>query len=55
MWESGSLRRWDVKLNLPNESDRVMHSVDVTPEMKESVMEGQPMFGAVPDEDIVNH
>lgn len=45
----------DVKLNLPNESDRVMHSVDVTPEMKESVMEGQPMFGAVPDEDIVNH
>lgn len=42
-------KKWGVKtgevtLDLPNESDRVMHSVDVTPEMKESVMEGQPMF-----------
>ena len=49
------VRTKDVELDLPNETDRVMHSVDVTPEMKESVMEGQPMFSAVPDEDIVNH
>jgi len=34
----------DVELDLPNEADRVMHSVDVTPEMKESVSQGQPMF-----------
>ena len=34
----------EVELNLPNEADRKMWSVDVTPEMKESVMEGQAMF-----------
>lgn len=34
----------DIELDLPNEADRVMHSVDVTPEMKESVSQGQPMF-----------
>lgn len=34
----------DITLELPNESDRVMHSVDVTEEMKESVMDGQLMF-----------
>jgi hypothetical protein len=42
-------KKWGVKtgeveLDLPNEADRVMHSVDVTPEMKESVMKGQPLF-----------
>ncbi|MBO7645885.1 MAG: hypothetical protein J6S52_02620, partial [Prevotella sp.] len=42
-------KKWGVKtgeveLDLPNEADRVMHSVDVTPEMKESVGQGQPMF-----------
>lgn len=42
-------KKWGVKtgeveLDLPNEADRVMHSVDVTPEMKESVMKGQPKF-----------
>lgn len=40
---------WGVKVGevtLPNveESARKMWSVDVTPEMKESVMQGQPMF-----------
>lgn len=34
----------DIELELPNESDRVMHAVDVTPEMKQSVLEGQAMF-----------
>ena len=34
----------DVRLDLPNEADQVMHAVDVTDAMKESVMEGQPMF-----------
>lgn len=34
----------DVELDLPNKGDRVMHSVDVTDAMKESVMNGQPMF-----------
>ena len=40
---------WGVKtrdITLPNIGDKglSMHSVDVTPQMKESVMEGQPMF-----------
>lgn len=44
---------WGVKtrdITLPNIGDKglSMHSVNVTPQMKESVMEGQPMF----DEDI---
>ncbi len=34
----------EVELDLPNENDRKMWSVDITPEMKESVMGGQPMF-----------
>ena len=34
----------DVTLPYVEESGRTMHSVDVTPEMRESVMEGQPMF-----------
>lgn len=42
-------KKWGVKtgeveLDLPNEGDRKMWSVDVTPEMKKSVMGGQPMF-----------
>jgi hypothetical protein len=42
-------KKWGVKvgeINLPNleESAQKMWSIDVTPEMKESVMEGQPMF-----------
>ena len=34
----------DVTLPYVEGSGRTMHSVDVTPEMRESVMEGQPMF-----------
>ena len=50
-------KKWGVKsgeveLELPNEADRVMHSVDVTEEMKRSVMEGQPMFQKVSMKDI---
>ena len=42
-------KRWGVKtgtVELPNVTGagRTMHSVDITPEMKESVMEGQPLF-----------
>lgn len=42
-------KRWGVKtgtVELPNveEAGRTMHSVDVTPQMKESVMQGQPRF-----------
>jgi hypothetical protein len=42
-------KKWGVKtgeIELPNleESAQKMWSVDVTPEMKESVMQGQPMF-----------
>lgn len=42
-------KKWGAKtgeVELPHleESAQKMHSVDVTPEMKESVMEGQPMF-----------
>lgn len=49
--KNGGLKAGEVELDLPNEADRVMHSVDVTPEMKESVMDGQPMFSVV-SEDI---
>ena len=42
-------KKWNVKttdVELPDIGDNglTMHSVDVTPEMKRSVMEGQPMF-----------
>ena len=42
-------KKWGVKVQdveLPNIGDHgvTMHSIDVTPEMKESVMQGQPMF-----------
>ncbi|MCR5588107.1 MAG: hypothetical protein K6F72_00665 [Bacteroidales bacterium] len=42
-------KKWNVKttdINLPNIGDNglTMHSVDVTPEMKASVLQGQPMF-----------
>lgn len=42
-------KKWGVKvgeveLDLPNEADRVMHAIDVTDAMRESVMQGQPMF-----------
>lgn len=42
-------KKWGVKtheIELPNveESGRVMHAIDVTDDMKKSVMEGQPMF-----------
>lgn len=42
-------KKWGVKtgtVELPNveEAGRTMHAVDVTPEMKESVMQGQPLF-----------
>ncbi len=53
-------KKWGVKtgeveLDLPNEADRVMHSVDVTPEMKESVMEGQPMFFKTEDGEVYGY
>lgn len=40
----GAFKVGEVELDLPNEADRKMWSVDITPEMKESVMEGQVMF-----------
>ncbi len=45
-------KKWGVKttdIELPNIGDNglTMHSVEVTPEMKRSVMEGQPMFHKV--------
>ena len=45
-------KKWGVKVQdvtLPNveEAGRTMHSVDVTESMRESVMQGQPMFRAV--------
>lgn len=39
----------EVELDLPNSADRKMWSVDVTPEMRESVRRGQPMFYIAPD------
>ena len=47
-------KKWGVKvgeIELPDveRSARKMWSVDVTPEMKESVMQGQPMFFKTPD------
>ena len=47
-------KKWGVKtgeVELPDveEDGRRMHSVDVTPEMKESVMQGQPMFSLSED------
>ena len=51
-------KRWGVRTKdvvLPDveASGRVMHSVDVTEEMKESVMAGQPLFREVTDEDEI--
>lgn len=42
-------KKWGVKthdIELPNleEAGRTMHAIDITPEMRRSVMEGQPMF-----------
>ena len=47
-------KKWGVKtgeVELPDveEAGRRMHSVDVTPEMKADVMQGQPMFFKTPD------
>lgn len=47
-------KKWDVKthdVTLPNveEAGRTMHAVDVTPEMRESVMQGQPKFSLPED------
>lgn len=47
-------KKWGVKVSditLPNveEAGRVMHAVPVTQEMKESVMQGQPMFSVKGD------
>lgn len=49
-------KKWGVKtqdITLPNveEAGRVMHAVPVTEEMKQSVMEGQPMFRITPQQD----
>lgn len=55
------VKKWGTKVGevtLPNveAAGRTMWSVDVTPEMKESVMQGQPMFregmGAISDRDV---
>ena len=55
------VKKWDTKVGevtLPEveEAGRTMWSVDVTPEMRESVMQGQPMFregmGAIPDREV---
>lgn len=55
------VKKWGTKVGevaLPNveAAGRTMWSVDVTPEMKESVMQGQPMFregmGAISDREI---
>lgn len=47
-WMNKYGKKWGVQvtdLTLPNlENEEGWHSVDVTPEMRESVMEGQPMF-----------
>lgn len=48
------VKKWGTKvqdIELPNveEAGRIMHSVDVTEAMKESVMEGQTMFRVVKD------
>lgn len=54
-------KKWNTKVGevtLPNveEAGRTMWSVDVTPEMRESVMQGQPMFregmGAISDREV---
>lgn len=54
-------KKWGTKVGevtLPNveEAGRTMWSVDVTPEMRESVMQGQPMFregmGAISDREV---
>ncbi|UKK52167.1 hypothetical protein L6472_06185 [Prevotella sp. E13-17] len=52
-------KKWGVKVeevNLPEleESARKMWSVDVTPEMKESVMQGQPMFQKAHENNLGN-
>ena len=52
-------KRWGVKtgtVELPNveEAGRTMHSVDVTPEMKESVMQGQPLFSTSAKDEITS-
>lgn len=49
-WMNKYGKKWDIKvsdLRLPGlENEEGWHSVDVTPEMKESVMQGQLMFSA---------
>lgn len=50
-------KKWNVKttdINLPNIGDNglKMWSVDVTPEMKASVLEGQPMFFKTPEGEV---
>ena len=48
-------KKWGVKVNdieLPNVDHRnyKYHSIDITPEMREAVMQGQPMFQIVADQ-----
>ena len=50
-------KKWGVKtqdVELPEveEAGRIMHSVDVTDEMRRSVMEGQPLFQRVSSEEV---
>ena len=53
-------KKWNVKttdITLPNIGDNglTMHSVDVTPEMKASVLEGQPMFFRDKDGEVIGY
>lgn len=54
-WMNKYGKKWGIQvadITLPNlENKDGWHSVDVTPEMKESVMEGQPMFRTADERD----
>lgn len=51
-------KKWGVKVEdvtLPNLAENnTMHSIDITDEMKESVMEGQVMFRELESEELIN-
>ncbi len=43
------VKTYDIELPALEESARTMHAIDITPEMKESVMNGQMMFSVTPE------
>ena len=47
--KNGGLKAGEVTMPNLQEGYQTMHSIDVTDEMKESVMQGQPMFSIAPD------